>query len=128
MIFNIFEMQTVLIMFQCLFRNYSNCSILIRTDNTSVVAYINKQGGSCSAKMCALALNIWSFCISRKIMINALYISSVKNKKADALSRKPFNDHCNFCGIKYDVVGRVEEFNEYLDYILHESKLSKLTA
>ena len=90
---NILEIQTVLIMFQCLFRNYSNCSILIRTDNTSVVAYINKQGGSCSAKMCALALNIWSFCISRKIMINALYISSVKNKKADALSRKPFNDH-----------------------------------
>ena len=37
---------------------------------------------------------------------------------------KPFNDHCNFCGIKYDVVGRVEEFNEYLNYILHESKLS----
>ena len=37
---------------------------------------------------------------------------------------KPFNDHCNFCRIKYDVVGRVEQFNEYFDYILHESKLS----
>ena len=93
---NFLELQTVLLIFQCFFRNFSNCSILIRTDNTSVVAYINKQGGSSSAKMCALALKIWSFCISRKIMINALYISSVKNKKADDLSRKPFNDHSYF--------------------------------
>ena len=104
-------------MFQCLFKNYSNCSILIRTDNTSVVAYINKQGGSCSAKMCAIALNIWSFCISRKIMINALYISSVKNKKADALSRKPFNDHSYYLPQKvFDKIKRSLPFLLTKDY------------
>ena len=104
---NILELQTVEIIFQCFFKIFSNCSILIRTDNTSVVAYINKQGGSCSAKMCALALKIWSFCISRKIMINALYISSDKNKKADALSRKPFNDHSYF--LPQEIYDKIQE-------------------
>ena len=37
---------------------------------------------------------------------------------------KSFHDHCNFCGIEYDVIGRMEEFNSYLSYILHESNLT----
>ena len=93
---NILELDTVFFIFQSFYKNYSNCSILIRSDNTTVISYINKQGGSCSARMCTIALNLWSFCISRNIMINALYISSIKNKKADALSRMRCNDHSYF--------------------------------
>ena len=93
---NILELDTVFLIFQSFYKNYSNCSILIRSDNTTVISYINKQGGSCSARMCSIALNLWSFCISRNIMINSLYISSVKNKKADSLSRMSCNDHSYF--------------------------------
>ena len=39
---------------------------------------------------------------------------------------KPFHAHCNFCGIDYDVIGRMEEFDIYLRYILHERNLSHL--
>ena len=39
---------------------------------------------------------------------------------------RPFHTHCNFCEIYYDVIGRVEEFNIYINYILHESNLTHL--
>ena len=38
----------------------------------------------------------------------------------------PYYRHCNFCRIKYDVVGRTENFEEYLDNILRRANLSSL--
>ena len=83
-------------LFQCFFRQSSNCSILIRTDSSTVVAYINKQGGSCSARLCSLALKLWEFCIQRNIMIKAVHVPGIDNSEADALSRMPSNDHSYF--------------------------------
>ena len=90
---NIREMKAVLFLFQSFYRHTSECSILIKTDNTSVVAYINNQGGSCSARLCTLSLKLWSFCICRNIKIHALHVPGVENTKADALSRMSTNDH-----------------------------------
>ena len=89
---NILELKAVLILFQCFFRQSSNCSILIRTDSSTVVAYINKQGGSCSACLCTLALKLWEFCIQRNLMIKAVHVPGIDNSKTDALSRMPSND------------------------------------
>ena len=75
------------------FRQSSNCSILIRTDNSTVIAYINKQGGSCSSRLCLLALKLWEFCIQRNLMIKAVHVPGIDNSKTDALSRMPSNDH-----------------------------------
>ena len=36
----------------------------------------------------------------------------------------PYYRHCNFCRIKYDVVGRTENFEEYLDFIMKRANLS----
>ena len=38
----------------------------------------------------------------------------------------PYYRHCNFCRIKYDVVGRTENFEEYLDFIMKRANLSNL--
>ena len=38
---------------------------------------------------------------------------------------KPAYMHCNFCQIDYNVVGRIEHFEEYLDYIVQKSNLVK---
>ena len=93
---NILELEAVLILFQCFSRQSSNCSILIRTDSSTVVAYINKQGGSCSARLCLLALKLREFCIQRNLMIKAVHIPGIDNSKAAALSRMPSNDHSYF--------------------------------
>ena len=90
---NILELKAVFFLLKSFFRQTYNCSILIHTDNTTVIAYINNQGGSCSARLCHLALDIWNFCIQRNIMIQAIHIPGVENIEADKLSRMPFNDH-----------------------------------
>ena len=39
-----------------------NQTVLVATDNSTVVAYINKQGGTHSAEMCALLWRIMTWC------------------------------------------------------------------
>ena len=90
---NVLELKAVLFAFQCLFRNTFNTSILIRSDNTTVVAYINKHGGTTSKVLCDLALELWAFCLHRDLCIFASHISGVSNDRADELSRRSSSEH-----------------------------------
>ncbi len=59
--------------------------VLIRTDNMSVVSYINHQGGIRSNKHAANLL----LCADRHFLsIRAAHIPSLLNRRADMLSRK----------------------------------------
>ena len=113
---NILELKAVLLLFQSFFRQTYNCSILIHTDNTTVIAYINNQGGSCSARLCHLALELWNFCIQRNIMIQAIHIPGVENTEADKLSRMPFNDHSYYLSQNtFDNIQRLVPFQLSID-------------
>ena len=90
---NILELKAVMFGFQCFFRSTYNCSILIHSDNCTVVAYINKQGGTTLRSLCDLALELWEFCVSRGIMISAVYLPGESNDRADRLSRMEHCDH-----------------------------------
>ena len=90
---NILEFTSVLFSFLCFFKTTYNCNILIRTDSSTVVAYVNNQGGTASAHLCRLSLELWDFCISRSIGISAVHIPGVSNTKADRLSRMADEDH-----------------------------------
>ena len=70
-----------------------NCSILIHSDNITVVSYINNQGGTTSAHLCDRAIHLWKFCIKRDISISAVYVPGSQNSKADRLSRLENRDH-----------------------------------
>ena len=93
---NVLELKAVLFAFQCLFRSTYNTSILIKSDNTTVVAYINKQGGTTSKVLCDLALELWAFCIHRNLCIYASHIAGVSNDRADELSRRSSSEHSYF--------------------------------
>ena len=90
---NILESKAVMFAFCCFFRFSFNLSILIHSDSSTVVAYINKQGGTTSARLCDLALDLWEFCIKRNISIKAVHLPGIKNSRADYLSRLENNDH-----------------------------------
>ena len=57
------------------------------TDNPTVVAYINKQGGTHSAEMCALLWKIMTWCHHYHITLKARHIPGCLNVMADLLSR-----------------------------------------
>ena len=90
---NVLELQAVIFGFHCIFSQTYNTSILIKSDNTTVVAYINKQGGTCSRVLCDMSLDLWKFCIDRNISISASFIPGISNGKADELSRRVLSDH-----------------------------------
>ena len=45
-------------------------SLLIRSDNTTVVSYINFQGGTHSPSLCLLTIELWEWCIQRGIQLS----------------------------------------------------------
>ena len=65
----------------------SNNIVLVATDNTTVVAYIKKEGGMKSGSLCALLWRILSWCTRKQVTLKARHIPGRLNVKADKLSR-----------------------------------------
>ena len=61
--------------------------VLVATDNTTVVAYINKEGGMRSGPLCALLWRILTWCSHRQVTLKARHIPGHLNVIADKLSR-----------------------------------------
>ena len=65
----------------------SNNIVLVATDNTTVVAYINKEGGMKSGFLSALLWRILSWCTRKQVALKARHIPGRLNVIADKLSR-----------------------------------------
>ena len=52
----------------------SNNIVLVATDHTTVVAYINKEGGIKSGSLCALLWRILSWCTRKQVTLKACHI------------------------------------------------------
>ena len=64
-----------------------NKIVLVATDNTTVVAYINKEGGMRSGPLCALLWRILTWCTRNQVTLKARHIPGRLNVIADKLSR-----------------------------------------
>ena len=62
--------------------------VLVATGNTTVVAYINKEGGMRSGSLCALLWRLLSWSNLRQIVLKARHILGRLNVIADKLSRQ----------------------------------------
>ena len=65
--------------------------VTVFTDNTTTVAYINRQGGSHSPVLCCRAWSLLLWCRSSDIQLRACHIAGKDNTLADALSRGRVN-------------------------------------
>ena len=59
---NVLELKAVSVGLRDFKDQCQNQTVLVATDNSTVVAYINKQGGTHSAEMCALLWKIMTWC------------------------------------------------------------------
>ena len=64
-----------------------NNIVLVATDNTTVVGYINKEGGMESGPLCALLWRILTCCARRQVTLKAQHITGQLSVIADKLSR-----------------------------------------
>ena len=85
---NILELKAVFLALKSFENQLLNQNLLVSTDNSSVVAYLNKQGDTHSQEMCALIWRIMAWTNARGIQIRAKHIPGNLNVLADSLSRK----------------------------------------
>ena len=84
---NVLELKAVSLALRDFKDQCQNQTVLVATDNSTVVAYINKQGGTHSAEMCALLWKIMTWCHHYHITLKTRYIPGCLNVMADLLSR-----------------------------------------
>jgi hypothetical protein len=62
-------------------------NVLIRLDNSTVVRYINKQGGTHSPQLCMRTWKLWQLALDNQMLLKAAHIAGKKNILAERLSR-----------------------------------------
>ena len=80
---NVLELKVVSLAFRRFKDQCQNQTVLVATDNSTVVAYINKQGGTQSAEMCVLLWKIMTWCHHYHITLKARHIPGCLNVMAD---------------------------------------------
>ena len=68
-------------------RSLQGQTVLIRIDNTTVVQYVNKQGGTKSPQLCYKTWDLWNLAIEHNILLKAAHVAGKVNILADKLSR-----------------------------------------
>lgn len=85
---NYLELLSAFFGLKCYAEHLRNCDVILRIDNTTAIAYINKMGGIQFPGSSNLAKQIWEWCEQRAIWIFASYIPSKENAEADFESRR----------------------------------------
>ena len=84
---NYLELKAILLVLRQFEHLCRDQILLVATDNTTVVSYINKQGGMKSGSLCALLWRLLSWCHPRGIVLRERHIPGRLNVIADKLSR-----------------------------------------
>ena len=101
----------------------SDIHVLLRIDNTTAVAYINKMGGTKSIDCNFVATEIWNWCMNRNIWLTASHLPGSSNVVADRMSRK-FSDNTEWMLDKEVFNQIVQEFG-LPDIDLFASRLNR---
>ena len=84
---NWLEMKAVFLGLQHFVEKIKNKIVLVKSDNSTVVSYLTKQGGTKSPDLCYLTWEVLNWCRSKGVSIRAVHIPGHLNVIADRLSR-----------------------------------------
>ena len=84
---NLLELQAVCLALQSFLKDKTNVTVLVRSDNRTAIAYLNKMGSPSRSRLCLLALEIWDWCLLHQILLHAEYLAGKDNILADWESR-----------------------------------------
>ena len=84
---NVLELKAVLLALKGFQEHLQGQTVLICSDNSTVVSYLNKEGGTHSIEMCALIWRILAFTNSRRIQIRARHVPGSLNVIADSITK-----------------------------------------
>lgn len=88
---NMLELKAVFLGLQEFLPRIQNSPVLVKTDSTTTMFYLIKQGGTKSKSLSAKA--IWKWLIQHNISLQVQHVPGVQNTKADCLSRLASDCH-----------------------------------
>ncbi|XP_057339462.1 uncharacterized protein LOC130676967 [Microplitis mediator] len=104
---NHLELKAALLALKCFASDLRDLEILLRVDNTTTMAYINRMGGVRYAGLHKLAQEFWNWCEERRLWVHASYIPSEDNIEADRCSRiDNFDTEWELANYAFDMVVR----------------------
>ena len=84
---NALELQAANFAVRSFTKNQERLHVHLRIDNSTIVAYINKMGGTRSGRLVDLTKNLFDDALSRRITVTAEHLAGVENTEADHESR-----------------------------------------
>jgi reverse transcriptase-like protein len=93
---NVQELIAIFYGLKSFFSDNFDCSIIIKSDSTTAISYINRFGGCRSPDNFKIAYDIWNWGEAHNIWLFATYISSSDNFLADRASREQVDEN-DFC-------------------------------
>lgn len=84
---NYLELMAAFLSLKSFAKHLSDCSILLRSDNKTVIALINRMGSCKYSHLHRLTKEVWQWCQDRQIWLFASYVTAKNNKSADRESR-----------------------------------------
>ena len=84
---NMLEMMAISLALKKAIKYIHHSCVMISTDNTTVVSFINKQGGTHSPNLCVEVWKILHWCMEYDILIRVCHIPGKFNILADRLSK-----------------------------------------
>ena len=84
---NVLEMKAIFLSLSQAAHKVKNSTVLVSTDNTTVVAYIRRQGGTHSTELSEEAWNVLNLCLAHNIQLLVKHIPGRFNTLADRMSR-----------------------------------------
>lgn len=90
---NCLELMAAFLAFKCYLKNRKSIHVLLKIDNMSAVAHINKMGGTVSPALNSLNKEFWLWCMEREISVQAQHLVGKLKNTADAESRDTKDRH-----------------------------------
>ena len=85
---NLLEMKALFLALQAFQEDVAGHHVTAMCDNSTVVAYVNKQGGTVSRPLCLLTSRLLRWTESFDVHLEARYLPGESNVLADVLSRR----------------------------------------
>lgn len=121
---NVLELMAIKFALLAYLPTNSGCKhVRIKSDNTTAISYINKQGGTHSMLLNDLAIDIWQVCIEYGIHLSAAHIPGKHNILADQASRE-FRDAAEWA-IPMHVFDKITDLFGVPEVDLFASRLNK---
>ena len=84
---NVLEMKAIFLSLSRAAHKVKNSTVLVSTDNTTVVAYVRRQGGTHSTELSEEAWNVLTLCLAHNIQLLVKHIPGRFDTLADRMSR-----------------------------------------